>query len=156
MLSSVQLFATLWTVALQTPLSVGLSQQEYWSGLPFPPPEDLPDLGIEPESTALASTLFTTELPGKPLSGAYCMYNTDFLLIWLRWGKQGETFKLTFNRKFKWEKEEEEKHWNGWTLKKKTLVFLIITKGDHKGTGQAELGQLVALVSLPVLPHHLG
>ena len=81
MLSSVQLFATLWTVALQTPLSVGLSQQEYWSGLPFPPPEDLPDLGIEPESTALASTLFTTELPGKPLSGAYCMYNTDFLLI---------------------------------------------------------------------------
>ena len=41
-------------------------------------------------------------------------------------------------------------------LKKKTLVFLIITTGDHKGTGQAELGQLVALVSLPVLPHHLG
>lgn len=40
--------------------------------------------------------------------------------------------------------------------KKKTLVFLIITKGDHKGTGQAELGQLVALVSLPVLPHRLG
>ena len=45
---------------------------------------------------------------------------------------------------------------SGMNLKKKTLVFLIITKGDHKGTGQAELGQLVALVSLPVLPHHLG
>ena len=81
MLSCVQLFATLWTVALQTPLSVGLSWQEYWSRLPFPPPEDLPDLGIKPASTALASTFFTTELPGKPLSMAYCMHNTDFLLI---------------------------------------------------------------------------
>lgn len=40
--------------------------------------------------------------------------------------------------------------------KKNNLVFLIITKGDHRGTGQAELRVLVALVSLPVLPHHLG
>ena len=48
--SRVQLFATLWTVALQAPLSVGLSRQKYWSGLPFPPPGDLPDPGIEPTS----------------------------------------------------------------------------------------------------------
>ena len=48
--SHAPLFATLWTVARQAPLSMGFSRQEYWSGLPFPPPGDLPDPGIEPES----------------------------------------------------------------------------------------------------------
>ena len=42
-----------WTVAYQAPLSVEFSRQEYWSGLPFPSPGDLPDQGIEPESLAL-------------------------------------------------------------------------------------------------------
>ena len=42
------LFVTLWTVACQAPLSMGFSRQEYWSGLPCPPPGDLPDPGIEP------------------------------------------------------------------------------------------------------------
>ena len=46
-------FATLWTVAYYTPLSMGFSKQEYWSGSPFPSPEDLPDPGIEPRSPAL-------------------------------------------------------------------------------------------------------
>ena len=46
-LSCVRLFATLWTVAHQAPLSMGFSRQEYWSRLPFPPPGDLPDLGIK-------------------------------------------------------------------------------------------------------------
>ena len=49
-LSRVQLFATLWTVAHQAPLSMGFSRQGYWSGLPHPPPGDLPNPGIEPES----------------------------------------------------------------------------------------------------------
>ena len=44
---------TLWTVAHQAPLSMGVSRQEYWSGLPFPPPGDLPDPGIEPASPTL-------------------------------------------------------------------------------------------------------
>ena len=48
--SHVQLFAPLWTIALQAPLSMGLSRQEYWSGLPCLPPEDLPDPGIKPTS----------------------------------------------------------------------------------------------------------
>ena len=48
--SHVWLFATAWTIALQAPLSMGFSRQEYWSGLPCPPPEDLPDPGIEPTS----------------------------------------------------------------------------------------------------------
>ena len=50
--SHVQLFVTLWTIALQAPLSVGFSRQEYWSGLPCPPPLDLPDPGIKPGSLA--------------------------------------------------------------------------------------------------------
>ena len=58
-LSRVRLFATLWTVALQAPLSMGFSRQEYWSGLPFPSPGDLPDPGIKPRSPALQADLFT-------------------------------------------------------------------------------------------------
>ena len=53
--SHIRLCATSWTVARQAPLSMGLSRQEYWSGLPCPPPRDLPDLGMEP--TSLRSNL---------------------------------------------------------------------------------------------------
>ena len=56
------LFATPWTVARQAPLSMGFSRQEYWSGLPFPPPGDLPNPGIEPTSPAL-QRVFNTEPP---------------------------------------------------------------------------------------------
>ena len=59
----VQLFATLWTVAHQAPLSMGFSRQEYWSGLLCPPPGDLPDQGIEswsPASPTLANVFFIT------------------------------------------------------------------------------------------------
>ena len=48
--SQVQLFATLWTIVPQALLPMGFSRQEYWSGLPCPPPGDLPDPGTEPES----------------------------------------------------------------------------------------------------------
>ena len=54
------------TVALQAPLSVGFSGQEYWSGLPFPSPGDLPDPGIEPGSPALRADSLPSEPPGKP------------------------------------------------------------------------------------------
>ena len=53
LLSRVRLFATAWTVAYNAPPSMGCSRQEYWSGLPFPSPEDLPNPGIEPGSSAL-------------------------------------------------------------------------------------------------------
>ena len=59
-------FTTPWTVAHQAPLLMGFPRQEYWSGLPFPSPRDLPDPGIEPASPALAGGFFTTEPPGKP------------------------------------------------------------------------------------------
>ena len=62
----VWLFVTPWTVAHQAPLSMGLSQQEYLSGLPFLAPGDPPDPGIEPMSPALAGGFFTTAPPGKP------------------------------------------------------------------------------------------
>ena len=65
-LSCVRLFVTLWTEAYQVPPSVGFSRQEYWSGLPFPSPEDLPAPGIEPRSPALQADTLTSESPGKP------------------------------------------------------------------------------------------
>ena len=55
-----------WTVAYQAPPSTGFSWQQYWSGLPFPSPGDLPNPGIEPASPALAGGFFTTEPPRKP------------------------------------------------------------------------------------------
>ena len=70
-LSGTQLCRTLcnpWTVAQQAPLSIDFSRQEYWSGLPCPPPGDLPDSGIKPASPAvpaLAGRIFTAESLGK-------------------------------------------------------------------------------------------
>ena len=55
-LSSVRLFATPWTVAHQAPLSVRFSRQEYWNGLLFPSPRDLPNPGLEPTSLALQAS----------------------------------------------------------------------------------------------------
>ena len=65
-LSQICLSVTPWTVARQAPLSMGFSAQEYWSRLPFPPPGDLPDSGIEPACPALAEGFLTTEPPGEP------------------------------------------------------------------------------------------
>ena len=66
LLSRVQLFATPWTVAYQAPLSIEFSRQEYWSGLPFPSPGDLPDPAIKPGSPALQADALPSEPPGKP------------------------------------------------------------------------------------------
>ena len=57
---------TPWSVGFKAPLPMGFARQEYWSGLPFPPPGDLPDPGTEPMSPALAGGFFTTEPLGKP------------------------------------------------------------------------------------------
>ena len=65
-LSRFQLFVTLWTAAYQAPPSMGFSRQEYWGGLPFPSPGDLPDPGIEPRSPASRADAVTSEPPGKP------------------------------------------------------------------------------------------
>ena len=57
-----------WTVAHQAPPCMGFSRQEYWSGLPFPSPGDLPNPGIEPRSPTLQADALTSAPPGKPLS----------------------------------------------------------------------------------------
>ena len=57
-------FVTPWTVAHQASLSMGFSRQEYWSGLPFSSPGDLPDSGIKPRSPALEADALTSEPPG--------------------------------------------------------------------------------------------
>ena len=69
LLSWVQLFVTPWTVAHQAPLFMAFPRGEYWSGLPFPSPGDLPNAGIKPQSPvspSLVGGFFTTEPPGKP------------------------------------------------------------------------------------------
>ena len=81
--SHVWLFVTLWTIALQTPLSMGFSWQEYWSGLSCPPPEDFPDPRAETMflmSPALAGGSFTAEPPVKPHFLIVAKSNSD---IWV-------------------------------------------------------------------------
>ena len=63
--SRVWLFATLWTVDCQAPLSMEFFRQEYWDGLPCPPPGDLPKPGTEPMSPTLAGRFFTTSATTK-------------------------------------------------------------------------------------------
>ena len=71
-------FVTPWTVSHQVPLAMGFPWQEYWSGLLFPPPEDLTDPGIKPMSSALAGGFFTTELPEKSHEYAYFSLKNDW------------------------------------------------------------------------------
>ena len=85
-LSPVRLFVTPWTVAYQALPSMGFSRQEYWSGLPFPSPGDLPDPGIKPGSLAFQADALTSEPPGKPKRSyevlqASCSLNINFPTI---------------------------------------------------------------------------
>ena len=66
--SRVQLLAIPWTVAHQASPSMEFSRQEYWSGLPFPSPGDLPDPGIEPRSPAQQADALSSDLPEKPIA----------------------------------------------------------------------------------------
>ena len=80
-LSRVWLLVTPWAVALQAPLSMEFSRQEYWNGLPFSTPGDLPDSGIELLSLALAGRFFTPAPPGKPNKRQNSAENPDYF-IW--------------------------------------------------------------------------
>ena len=75
---SVRLFVTQWTVAYQVSLSMGFSRQEYWSGLPFPSPGDLPNPGIKPGSPTLQADCLPFEPQGKPLTGRELGFNSGF------------------------------------------------------------------------------
>ena len=79
----------------QAPLSMGFSRQEYWSGLPCPPPGDLPDPGIEPASLAspaLKSGSLPTEPPGKPISYLICL--STYLSVSCWWCFSGESWMI--------------------------------------------------------------
>ena len=93
-LSRVQLFATPWAVAYQAPPSMGFSRQEYWSGLPFPSPGDLPNLGIEPRSPALQADALPSDVQKNLFS-----YKEAFL------GKQDDFWAGT---KMAWESPDSE------------------------------------------------
>ena len=84
LLSHAHLFETSWTVACQTPLSMGFSRQEYWRGLPFPSPWDLPNSGIEPRSHPLTGRLFTIEPPEKPICNHAFIHICDFFVCHLK------------------------------------------------------------------------
>ena len=110
--SHVWLFGTLWTVARQGLLSMGFSRQEYWSGLPCPPPGVLPNLGNEPTSLvspALQEDSLPTEPPGKPVSlvgrafgrclsheGEALLHGIDALWKWLQDCPGGSVVKNLF------------------------------------------------------------
>ena len=101
-LSRVRLFATPWTVAYQAPQSMGFSRQEYWSGLPFPSPADLPNPGIEPGSPALQTDALPSEALGKPDSRLGSFKNLRPLSV-----ANVPDFLLGKNRKNKQTKENQ-------------------------------------------------
>ena len=81
LLSRAQLFETQWTVACQAPLSMEFSRQEYWSGLPFPPPGVIPDPGIEPGSPSLQADSLPSEPPGKPMPSLVVVVGWEAVMI---------------------------------------------------------------------------
>ena len=87
-LNGFRLSVTEWTVAYQASPSMGFSRKEYWSGLPFPSPGDLPDPGIEPRSPTLQADALPSEPPGKPQYTYYT--DTLFSSSWF----QGSTEKF--------------------------------------------------------------
>ena len=94
--SHVWLFATLWTAALQVPLSLGYSRQEYWSGLPFPPPGDLPNPGVEPTSLmppALAGGFLTTSTTLPCESYKACNDDSETTLCFRRIRQQCDSYR---------------------------------------------------------------
>ena len=77
--------ATPWTVAQQAPLSKGFSRQEYWSGLPFPSPGDLPDPGFEPRSPAMQADALTSEPPSHVLKMTKAAGENKFRTLITTW-----------------------------------------------------------------------
>ena len=89
-----------WTVAYQVPPSMGFSRQEYWSGLPFPSPGDLPDPGIEPRSPAFQADALTSEPPGKPnwsiVDLQYCVSFRCMAVLFLSLSSLGSSDTISF------------------------------------------------------------
>ena len=93
LLSCVQLIVITWTVAYQASPSMGFSRQEYWSGLPFPCPGDLPNPGIEHRSPTLQADALPSEPPGNVFTTRFTNI-LDLLLRTTAWGKKKNLFKI--------------------------------------------------------------
>ena len=91
-LSRVRLFATPWTVAYHASPSMGFSRQDYWSGLPFPSPRDLPDPGIEPGSPSLWQTLYCLSHQGSH----YILREEIITLSELSQNKKDNAYDITY------------------------------------------------------------
>ena len=155
-LSHVWLSSTPWTVAYLAPPSMEFSRQEYWSGLPFPSPGDLPDPGIEPGSPAFQADALTSEPPVKPLNewkhkiniaqentlllkSAYIhevlIYRSRKLNRYFHSAMAGDTYSIPgWEMKIlhaTWLKRKKEK-WTNWD-KLLSLVWKLLTKQILKG-----------------------
>ena len=120
LLSHVRLFVTPspWTVAHQAPPSMGFSRQEYWSGLPFPSPGDLPYPGIEPRSPAFWADALSSKPPGKPNKPRQCIKKQRYYFTDKGLSNQSCDFSsnyvqiLELNHKESW----GPKNWCFWTV----------------------------------------
>ena len=102
-LSPVGLFVTPWIVVYLALLSLGLSRQEYWGGLPFPPPRDLPNTGMEPKSLT-SSALAVDSLPLSHLGSPYTYIHT---YIHICMHKFKDTFDHLYRKQVSKEKQSE-------------------------------------------------
>ena len=93
-LSLVRLFVTTWTIAHQAPPAMGFSRQQYWSGLPFPSPRDLPDPGIEPGSPTLQVDTLPSEPPGIYFLNRFTQIQSIFWNVY--WGSSTVLEKMNF------------------------------------------------------------
>ena len=107
LLSHVRLFATPWTVAFQAPPSMGFSRQEYWSGLPFPSPGDLPNPGIEPGSPTLQADTLPSEPPGKLMLRESSHKKTN--TAWIHLHEISKIIKFIETESRMWGEEKNEK-----------------------------------------------
>ena len=134
--SCVWLFATLWTIACQSPLSMGFPEQEYWSRLLFPSPGDLPNQGIEPGYTALQGIFFTLWATIIRVHWRdWCWsWNSNTLATWCR--------ELThLKRPWCWERlrvggEGDDRGWDGWMASPTKGTWVSVDYGSCWWTGR--------------------
>ena len=144
--SHVQLFATPWIVAHQAPLSMEFSRQEYCSGLPFPPPGDLPDPGIEPRSPILQADALLSEPPGNTMKYYSAIKGNEALIHATTWIKlesimlneRSQTQKTPYCMiSFTWHAQKRQLYWDRKQisgcprLRKKWKKWGVMMKGKN-------------------------
>ena len=155
-------FVTLWTITLQAPLSMGSSREEYWSGLPCPPPGDLPDLGIKPMSLlspALAGDFFTTSATWEAQYKHFFVHYIGFSTLTIMLSINKDTFTFSFQSSFLflfltlffWPGAPM----NYWTVVRVDVFvsFLILEENIHSVTVKYDVQFSRSVVSDSLRPH---